>query len=346
MAGLSSAPGTRAVLFHTTGDPGYNTTPPAGSLTNSGWQFQGLWGSFLGTAIGPHHFITAKHVGPPATVFVLNGAPYVPTASFEDPGADLRIYRVCGSFPAFAPLYTNRDEVGKSLVVFGRGTQRGEPVITTNLFGAKTNGWLWGAYDGAVRWGENAVTEIADGEGAGEQLKVGFDAGGGANVCDLSWGDSGGAVFLQDGATWKLAGINYSVDGPYNYTNASAGMFDAALFDQGGLYQFDGTNWVWAPDLPIDQAGGFYSTRISSELAWIESVLALPVPDEERLVLQSARQATGPYADAPEATIDEVARTISLPRPAQPEFFRLRSCQALTLRSIRAENEILILTYQ
>jgi prolipoprotein diacylglyceryltransferase len=48
-----------AVLFYSTDDPAYNTQPPTGSLTNSGWQWQGLWGGVLGTAIAPHYFIAA-----------------------------------------------------------------------------------------------------------------------------------------------------------------------------------------------------------------------------------------------------------------------------------------------
>jgi hypothetical protein len=344
---LCCASPTQAVLFQATGDPSYNTTAPTGSLTNSGWQFQGLWDSFLGTPIGPHHFITAKHLGvPPATVFVLNGVRYLPTASFEDPDADLRIYRVCGTFPAFAPLYTNRDELGKSLVVFGRGTQRGAPVTSTNSFGVKTNGWLWGSYDGAVRWGENTVTGIEDAGLDGGQLKAEFNADGGINECDLSWGDSGGAVFLQEGTTWRLAGINYSVDGYFNYTNTDTGRFDAAIFDQGGLYQGEGTNWVGMPDLPHPQPGAFYATRISPRLDWVNTVLSMPLPDEERLALLSANRVEGPYQDDPLATIDEAARRITLAQPTEPRFFRLRSCQALTLRSIQTQSGLLILTYE
>jgi len=52
-----------AVLFYATGDPTYNTLPPGGNLTNSGWQFEGLWGGFLGTPIAPNYFIAAQHVG-------------------------------------------------------------------------------------------------------------------------------------------------------------------------------------------------------------------------------------------------------------------------------------------
>ena len=344
---------SQAIVFHATGDPGYNTTPPTGQLTNSGWRYQGLWGAFLGTAVAPRYFLTAKHVGGSVgDEFRLNGVSFLTTAQYPSTNCDLTLWRVCGIFPVFAPLYTNANEAGKSLVVFGRGTQRGAPVVTTNLLGSKTNGWLWADYDGVTRWGENAVTDIADGGAVsgradvGDLLKAEFNANGLANECHLSWGDSGGAVFLQEGPTWKLAGINYSVDGPYNHTSSEAGKFEAALVDQGGLYQYDGTNWVGTPDLPQDQAGAFYATRLSSHLDWVNTVLSLPLPEEERLVLQSADSVRGPYRDDPTATLNEATRTILLPQPARPQFYRLRSCRALTIDSVHAPDGILILSYR
>src|SRR2546422_7564805 len=267
-----------AIIFYSTDDPAYNTTPPTGALTNSGWQFQGIWGGFLGTPIAPKYFITAKHVGGSiGDNFVFDGVRHATTAVFDDPETDLRIWRICGTFPRFAPIYTNSDEQNKSLVVFGRGTQRGTPVTTSGgLFGSKTNGWQWGPYDGVQRWGENVIAGIVDGNGLfgsgiGQLLQAAFDANGGPNECHLSTGDSAGALFIKDGATWKLAGINYAVDGPYNPTNSGPG-FNAAIFDEGGLYKGGEGNWVLTPPLPANQPGSFYSTRISARADWINGV--------------------------------------------------------------------------
>lgn len=66
-----------AVLFYSTSDPIHNTTAPTGSLTNSGWQYEGEWNGFLGTAIAPRYFITAKHVGGSIGDVILNGASHV-----------------------------------------------------------------------------------------------------------------------------------------------------------------------------------------------------------------------------------------------------------------------------
>src|SRR6184192_2076488 len=81
----------KAILFYSTGDPNYNTNAPGGSLTDSGWQFEGIWGGFLGTAIATNYFITARHVGgSTGDLFTLNGVQYATTAAYDDPDSELR----------------------------------------------------------------------------------------------------------------------------------------------------------------------------------------------------------------------------------------------------------------
>ena len=53
----------RAVILFGTGDPTVNTTAPTGALAGSGWQYEGQFGSFLGTVIAANYFTTAKHIG-------------------------------------------------------------------------------------------------------------------------------------------------------------------------------------------------------------------------------------------------------------------------------------------
>ncbi|HMJ06350.1 MAG TPA: hypothetical protein VK474_08875, partial [Chthoniobacterales bacterium] len=95
------------------------------------------------------------------------------------------------------------------------------------------------------------------------------------NEAHLSVGDSGGAVFIKDGPTWKLAGINYAVDGPIFTDNAGGGAFDGALYDAHDFYYQDSDNpphYVLIPG-PGPVPTGFYATRISSKLPWIRSVI-------------------------------------------------------------------------
>lgn len=282
---LAANPPARAVILLGTGDPAVNTTEPTGALANSGWQYEGLFGGFLGTPIAPRFFITAAHFGFAGSTIFFQGNSYEvaldPTVSppqplaYRDPGSDLIIYQITGTFPSYAPLWTAPGaEVGKPLVVIGRGTQRGGEVRV----GADDHfaGWGWGNSDGAQRWGQNTVTDLVDGGPAfGKFLHAAFDAAGGANEATLSVGDSGGAVFIRDvDGRWKLAGINYAVDGPYYRKNTPDTpedpnpAFYAALYNSGGLYENDSGRYVAATN-----PGGFYATQIANRLAFINVVL-------------------------------------------------------------------------
>src|SRR5688572_15162061 len=91
-ASLGLASTARAVVFHSTGDPAFNTTAPTGTLANSGWQYQvDVAGTFLGTAVGPNHLLTAAHIGGTGTVHQ-NGVAY--QATFVQDYGDLRLLRV------------------------------------------------------------------------------------------------------------------------------------------------------------------------------------------------------------------------------------------------------------
>ena len=272
LLGSGTAP---AVIFLDTGDPTANTAAPAGDLAGSGWQFEGTWGGFLGTPIAPHFFISAAHVGRAGGNFVFQGSTYTLARSFSLPGSDLLIWQVNEMFPYFAPLYAKRDEISRHLVVIGRGTQRGGGVMLNSTL----RGWLWGAWDGVERWGENDVTDVVPYNGH-DLLFAAFDEhvqpNDHANESHLSSGDSGGAIFLNDSGDglWKLAAINYAVDDLYTMPDVNS-QFVAAIFDARGYYTYDGINFTLiggAAPVPT----GFYGSRVSSELAWICSVIATP----------------------------------------------------------------------
>jgi hypothetical protein len=268
-----------AIILYRTGDPTANTTAPTGFLANSGWQYAGIFGNYLGTPIAPHFFITAQHIGQDSDKLVYRGANYTIVKSFDDPGTDLRIYQVAQTFSLFAPLYAGSEEIGKHLVVIGRGTQRGAEVRPDG----NLRGWLWGLGDTMERWGENVVTAIKQRPPGGDMIYALFDKNGLPNEAHLSVGDSGGPVFLNDGGIWKLGGINYDIDGAFYTGPNGAGSFLAALFDQRGFY--DETRHFVAASAPV--ASGFYASRISSRLEWIDSVV------EPRLVNISTRAAIG-----------------------------------------------------
>ncbi len=262
-----------AALFASTGDPAYNTNAPSGSLTNSGWQYEGQLAEFLGTPIAPTFFLAAKHIGGfVGQGFVFAGHTNHTVANFDSLNSDLRIWKVADTFPMYAPLYTNMNEVGKLCVVIGRGTNRGPAVLVNST----TNGWEWGNTNNIQRWGQNTVSGVATGSDGGLLLKANFDRNGVSNECDLSYDDSSGGMFIQDGTTWKLAGINYTVDGPFSHDGTTNTQFNGALMDLRGLYYLNNTNgWTLIPtnNNNVVVPTGFYCSRVSANLSWISSVI-------------------------------------------------------------------------
>ncbi len=337
---------SKAILFYSTADPSHNTSPPTGTLANSGWQFEGLWLIYLGTPIAPQYFVTAKHVGGEVgNPFWLDGVPYTTVAYFDDPMTDLRIWRIQGMFPRWAPMFSSSDEVGQNVVVIGRGTQRGDPVYGAGKQ-AVLKGWLPGASDGVERWGENRVDsiEIGDAQSAypgGEFLKCNFDAQGLSDEADLTAGDSGGAVFIQSAGVWKLAGINYAVDGQFN-TEATGPGFAASIFDAGGLYYGSEQKWTFVPENVVDQPTGFYASRISARLSWIQSVLSTPVPP----VLESSASPTGPFQPVASATLDPATQTFRTPSPDHNQFYRISSGSSLRITAIKLTSGQISIRYQ
>ena len=109
VAGIFVATGQLpAVILNGTADPSANTSAPTGTLANSGWQYEGQFGSFLGTVIASNYFITAKHIGGSVgDPFVFSGVTYTTIAVFPDPSSDLQVWKISGTFPTHGPLYAN-----------------------------------------------------------------------------------------------------------------------------------------------------------------------------------------------------------------------------------------------
>jgi len=253
----------QAVIFYDTGDASYHTTAPTGSGQAALWDSQGSWlGGFLGTPISSNQFISAAHIGGGIgdTITFAAGTPnagtYTVTAVHSSGSSDLRIFEVSGTFNSWVPLVTATPTTGSDYIVFGRGTQRGN----VYSFEGTDRGWTWGAGDQVMRWGTGTLGGTTSG---GQYV---YDTFSGLGSITLSSGDSGGALFVNDGGIWKLAGINYAVTGPYKETlNGTA--FNAALYDQDGLY---------VGNAEVNGNGAFFSTSIAAESAWIASVIPEP----------------------------------------------------------------------
>jgi hypothetical protein len=340
---MCAAVPSRAIILYGSGNPETNTTRPPATLAANGWDLQGQWSIFQGTPIGPHHFITAAHIGGGVgQIFTFHGVDYATVSTAIDPASDLQIWEVAGTFPTWAELYDGPTETGADLVVFGRGAIRGAEVRVNG--GLK--GWQWGAWDMRLRWGRNTVAGTMNdpnhsGSDQPQLLAANFNSNATADEAHLGGGDSGGGVFIRENNTWRLAGINYSVDGPYNTTTTGTG-FNAAIFDEGGLYHAGaGGTWLLTPDLPTDQSGSFYATRIKARLTWIQGVLALPLTP----TLVASTNVAGPFKPVTGATIDINTKTIQFTPESGTHFYQIENVSGKIISS-ELSGGVMTLRYQ
>lgn len=283
---LLSASPAGAVIYYDQETPTYNTTAPS---ADSGWQYEGYFGSYLGTMISPNLFITAAHIGVASSTFDYDttfsgttSVSYNIDTSFNSgvgyyniPGTDLNIFKISsGIFSTYAPLYTGSSTT-LAFEDIGRGTQQGAAV--TSAGGTITHGWLWGAGDGVARWGQNTFTGSVNGASiglSGMLLSASFSS---SNDITLSVGDSGGAAFVDIGGVWQLAGINYAAQsGLFSASPTGSNPFTASLYNMTGYYeQTSGGTWI-----PVTGASTFYLSDISANASAIQGVItANPVPE-------------------------------------------------------------------
>ncbi len=273
-------------------------------MAQSGWQYEGLWNGFTGTAIGPHQFITATHVGGQVgALFEMAGKKYPATGWTPIPNSDMTIWWVEGTLPIYAQLYEKSGEVGQEIMMFGRGTQRGTAV----RLDGQIRGWRWGNNDNRLSWGKNQVAGFSNfgapsvGEGSdpnglgdallssggsptpslGPMLVWGFLDTGDPNTGSISGGDSGGSVFIKDGETWKLAGVIHGTDTGYRRTlspGASGAPFRASIFDARGLYRASDNGLVGGlfDEDPLNRCSLGFACRISAHANEIHRALKLP----------------------------------------------------------------------
>ena len=288
--------GARAVLFESTGDPGFNTTAPTGLYEDSGWQHLGYYGAFLGTAIAPQYFITAQHfglqggtssqdalfIGGPTVNHTIDASANGGLGYWDIAGSDLRIFKIEGTFASYAELYLGSG-IGETAVLTGRGGVRGDAVV-----GAGIQGWEHTAADGVARWGTNEISGTT-GSGAGTLWEAKFDGTGGTTYeAGLSSGDSGGGLFVYHEGAWKLAGVNYSIDGLFDVNNevGDNSEFSASMTNMRGFYQgSDGGGWTLIPSGGPALPSGMYFSSVTANAAAIQSIIVVPEPSGALLVM-------------------------------------------------------------
>jgi len=209
------------------GNYGVATNAPTGEW-GINWDYVYKYKNSSSVAVGSHWLLTAAHVaddGASSTV-VVNGTNYyqqevVFHLGSDDPEhvnrADLALVRFDKEFPGYYPLYTGTfptDPPGPS-----------DNRLNAVMIGYGRTGAVYSTYytetpsgNGVKRWGSNKI----DGPHNGVNYDVGgttgmtyndgiqmlFTLGDTTYEAGVGVYDSGGGSFVNDGGTWKLAGIN------------------------------------------------------------------------------------------------------------------------------------------
>ena len=243
----------------------------------------GRFRGFLGTPVDATHFITAKHIGivPSDTIEFTQGpnvGTYTIASWVDDPGSDLRIVQIAGTFQAWVPLNGSGYETNRTATIFGRGGA-GQSTI---YVGTELKGWTAAGMDGQISWGRNVVT----GTLGNNQLYARFEINGLPQEAGLTTGDSGGPWFAPDGqGLLRLVGVSFGVTGPYAMDvggSPNGSVFEAALVDLGGLWVGSPGNQVFIPENPVNVPSVIVASRISDRIGWIATVIDLSTEDTDR----------------------------------------------------------------
>lgn len=232
--GRTATPARGVIIDSVTGT-GNTSAPP----DNPGWTNVGVRGIGSGVYLGDRWVLSANHVG--AGSIVLGGTTYAvaPNTAFQlnNNGAagrtastDLVMFRLAADpgLPMLSIASTTPTGT-QGLTMIGAGLDRG--AFKTWLVNTGTNPWIWtenavnpnaaGYQWGStrtMRWGTNTSagsTWINTGPSNGDTFTFATtfsDIVGDSSEAQAATGDSGGAVFRKNGATWELAGIMLAVD--------------------------------------------------------------------------------------------------------------------------------------
>jgi len=286
-ASLPFPPSAEAIVVY--GSEEGNTVAPTGEYAGSGWQYQGDFGSYLGTAISPTQFITAAHFGT-APTFVYDSISYSVGSYTDVAGTDMRVYTVSGgAFSSWAEIYTGTLQADMEFVTMGKGAERGDQYMAGST---PLGGWRAGDSGFVRRWGTNNIGDIINDGTYGELIVATFDAPSPGdldkdNEAYFTPGDSGGGVFVKDpfDGVWKLAGVNLGDTGEFATLPDGSDATRGAVYDMGGLYYETGSGWVEVPDTDEDLPASIFISSVTGNAAAIRGIAPVPEPGGAVLIL-------------------------------------------------------------
>jgi len=215
LVGLLLALDAPAVIIDS-GDGTGNTTAP---IDDPGFANVGARGSLSGVYLGNGWVLTAAHVGSGDITFggvsypAVSGSKIVLIHSGSTE-ADLALFRVDPA-PALAPLgiCTSVPSLNADVTMIGNGLNRGAAFSFSNPPN-RDDGYFWGV-GRTIRWGTNVVNasgfDLQLGSRVTRSFNTTFTRNAPGDECQGANGDSGGAVFVDDGSGWELCGVMLAV---------------------------------------------------------------------------------------------------------------------------------------
>jgi hypothetical protein len=203
--------GASAVIIDGVDGTANTSAPP----DDPGWDHVGTRGNLTAIYLGDGWVLTANHVG--ISDIVLGGVAHPPVLQSQSQveHGDLQLFRLVTE-PGLPPLplTSSSPSFDSDLVMIGHGRDRGPATSWGGL-----SGYAWDTTF-SMRWGTNRVSSrvpfdvVTDGAGG---LTRTFAADFGSGLPTLheamgAVGDSGGAVFVDTGVSWELAGVIYAKD--------------------------------------------------------------------------------------------------------------------------------------
>ncbi len=262
----------QAVII-SSGDGSGNTTAPA---DDPGWSNVGQRGSLSGVYLGNRWVLTGFHVG--AGTLTLDGTPYAAepgtSVRLTNPGGlglsantDLLMYQL-SSDPLLPSLIISSSipATGTDVTLIGNGRNRAatktfwddatNPWTETVELGSDQEGFKWSA-GRTMRWGENAIGDVGGNvlvnvdAGFGNVISffTVFDEAGKTHEAQAATGDSGGAMFIKNGASWELAGIILAISSITGQPGSTA-VFGNSTFSASLPFYRDQINAIMAVPEP------------------------------------------------------------------------------------------------
>jgi len=202
-------------------------TAPSGDW-DVDWSYVYNWNYSSAVAVDPYWMLTARHVGGTVgdtitigvKIYTLQEIVYAPIDSGETYPVDLALLRFDKSLPGCYDLYggTFPTDDKKEVVLIGYGVTGTDHVTYYTMDAGR----------GTERWGTNKVDDVVRATVADTYssicIQMNYDSGDMDDEVGYGSGDSGGGTFVEDGGTWKLAGIN-----AYAGTDGDAGHYDKSF---------------------------------------------------------------------------------------------------------------------